>query len=418
LVNFKATGPGPATIHSAFVAVGKAIVGSVAVAACLSVPALGAASTDTSGAWRRFFDLTNPYVSANYTYDSNLLRLDDIAPAPETRWDQYVTLGLGFASDVQYSQQRFVVDAVYNPRWYHTYSEYNYNGGNASAIWHWTGNETLTGTLGYRFRRSLRDFANELWNPVRPGRFKSMRNENRILGSVDYDLPDNWKLGARGDYADIVFSSTKSLDLKRTSGGVATTYVSRAGNELGMDLDVINGVYDSAGAADFTQYTIGPVLKWKYTVRTQLVATVGYTSRHNKGIKPSTFGSATYRATFTIADAGRGSLKASAWRELSNLGDEIADYTIVDGVSLEPGWTLSNGLNLQVRGSYEHRNFETSAGSTGRIDDVGAVSCSAEWPIGRHLTVSGSFTTERRSSTRLYQDYEFIQQQLQITGTF
>ena len=413
-MNFKVTGPGPVIACSALETAAKTAIRSVAVAACLSLPALGAATTDTSGAWRHFFDLTNPYISAAYTYDSNLLRLDDITPAPQTRWDQYVTLGLGFASDVQLSRQRFVVDGVYAPRWYHTYNEYNYNAGNASAIWHWTGSETLTGTLGYRFRRSLRDFANE----VSPKRTKSMRNENRILGSADYDLPDNWKLGVRGDYADIVFSSTKSLDLKRTSGGMSATYVSRAGNELGMDLDVIDGVYDNTGAADYTEYTIGPVLKWKYTVRTQLLATAGYTSRHNKGIRPTTFGSATYRVALTIADAGRGSLKASAWRDLSNLGDEIADYTIVDGVSLEPGWTLSNGLSLQLRGSYEHRNFEISAGSTGRIDDVGTVSGVAQWPIGRHLTLSGTIATERRSSTRLYQDYEFLQQQLEIVGTF
>jgi hypothetical protein len=418
MVNFKATSPGPTTVRGTLMAVSKATLRSAAVAACLSLPALGADATDASGALRHFFDVTNPYVSANYTYDSNLLRLDDIAPAPQTRWDQYVTLGLGFASNVQLSRQRFEVEGVYNPRWYHTYSEYNYNGGNASAIWHWTGSETLTGTVGYRYRRSLRDFANELWNPVRPERAKSMRNENRILGSADYDLPDNWKLGARGDYADIVFSSTKVLDLKRTSGGLDATYVSRAGNELGFGVDVIDGNYSNAGAADFTEYTIGPALKWKYTVRTQLTATAGYTSRHNKGFRPVTFGSATYRVALTIADAGRGSLKAEAWRELSNLGDEIADYAIVDGVSIEPGWILSNGLSLQVRGSYEHRNFETGAGITSRIDDVGTASAVASWPIGRHLTLSGTITTERRSSTRLYQDYEFLQQQLQITGTF
>jgi hypothetical protein len=395
------------------------IIRAVVVAGSLALPALGAETPGTSSAWARFFDLTNPYVSVNYTYDTNLLRLDDIVPAPKTRWDQYVTLGVGFSSNVQVSRQRFVVEGVYNPVWYDNYSEYNYNGGNASATWHWSGTEKLTGTFGYRFRRSLRDFANEVGAPPpKNERIKSIRTENHVHGSANYDLPDNWKLGGRADYADISFTSIHALDLKRTSGGATLSWISRASNELGMDFEVIDGVYSNAEAADFTEYSIGPVLKWKYSVRTQMTASAGYTNRHNKGRNPTTFGSPVYRVDFTIADAGRGSLTASAYRELSNLGDEIADYAVVDGVSIEPGWTLSNGLSVQVLGRYEHRDFETAAGSTGRLDDVGTVSGVITWPIGTHLKISGTITTERRSSTRLYQDYEYLQSQVQIVGTF
>jgi hypothetical protein len=40
-----------------------------------------------------------------------------------------------------------------------------------------------------------------------------------------------------------------------------------------------------------------------------------------------------------------------------------------------------------------------------------------DWPIGRHFKITGGISRGKRSSTRLYQDYEFFQQQFEIVGT-
>ena len=379
----------------------------------LSLPSLGAESAASSDRLTHFLDFFNPYMSLSYAYDSNVLRLDDITPLPDGRADQYGTLALGFDSTMQKGAQKFDVNGEFNARRYHIYDQYNYQGGRALAIWHWEASQAWTGTAGYKYLRTLRDFANE----ISPKRTMNMRNEHRVFASADDALSDHWKWGLRGDAADIKYTSTKTLDLQRTSGGTTFSYISKAENELGLDLNVINGNYTQGEAADFTEYAAGPVLKWKYTVRTQLYAQAGYTQRHNRGRNPSTFGAATGKVTLTIADAGRGSLKASAYREFSNLGDEIADYTVVDGLSIEPGWTLSNGRSFRLHGSYEHRDFRTSQGSTGRLDDVGTVSGFLDWPLGNHIKITAGLTTERRSSNLLYQDYEYLQQQIGIVGT-
>ena len=392
-----------------------ALVLAATLASGLCLPAYAAKAIDDSHGgegWAHFFDITNPYASLEYAYDSNLLRLDDVTPSIDGRSDQYLTLGLGFASDIRVSQQRFVVSGEFSPRKYHSHDEYDYRGGNFSAVWHWTASDAWTGTAGYRYRRSLRDFANEL----SPKRLKDARNENRVLGSADYDLPGNWKAGVRGDFADITFGTTSALDLQRSSGGATMTYVSSAGNEAGLDLELVHGDYVNNSSANFDEYTIGPTLKWKFTVRTQLNATVGYTHRTNTGgIRPD-YSGPTANIALTIADAGRGSLTATAYQKISNLSDEIPDYTTTDGVSLEPGWTLSNGMTVRLKGSYEHRDFRDASGSSARLDDVGALSGFLDWPLGRHCKLSAGVTTERRSSTRLYQDYEYLLQQIQIVG--
>jgi len=360
-----------------------------------------------------FLDVTNPYVSAQYTNDSNVLRLDDIQPV-ENRADQYVTLAAGFDSDIRSGQQQYQLLGEFNSTNYSHHNELDYNGGKAAAVWHWTANPLTTGTLGYRFTRTLRNFENEL----APRRDIDVRTENRAFVSGDRDLPDNWKVGARADIADVSYNHSTDLDIRRTTGGLSLGYVSRAANTLGADFEYIDGSYKTVSTQDYKQYTLGPTLEWKFTVRTQLNGKIGYTARKNSTPARPDYSAVTGRFELTIADAGRGSLKATAWRELSTLGDEIAEYAVINGVSLEPAWTLSNGITVRLKGSYENRDFVVVTGpAPDRLDDVGVVSGYLDWPIGRHFKITGGISRGRRSSTRLYQDYEFFQQQLEIVGT-
>ena len=239
-----------------------------------------------------------------------------------------------------------------------------------------------------------------------------------MFASGDRDLTDDWKLGVRADYGDVSYNHTTDLDIKRTTAGLSLGYYSHASNTLGVDFEYIDGSYNNDPKQNYTMYTIGPTLEWKYTVRTQLVGKIGYTARNNANPSRPPYDAVTGRVTLTIADAGRGSLTATAWRELSTLGDEIAEYAVVNGVSLEPAWTLSNGITIRLKGSYENRDFKVVTGvGSDRLDDVGLASAYLDWPIGRHIKITGGISRGRRSSTRLYQDYEFFQQQIQIVGT-
>ncbi len=392
-----------------------AILAILATANVMSQPAFADTSDKSHGAdsLGHFLDVTNPYVSAQYTNDSNVLRLDDIQPV-ENRADQYVTLAAGFNTEIKSGQQQYQLLGEFNSTNYNHHSEIDYNGGKAAAIWHWSANELTTGSLGYRYSRTLRNFENEL----APRRDFDVRTENRVFASGDRDLPGNWKLGARGDFAEVTYNHTTSLDIHRSTGGLSLGYNSNAGNIWGVDLEYIDGSYTNVPKQDFKEYTIGPTLEWKFTVRTQLNGKIGYTARDNASAARPPYSAVTGRFALTIADAGRGSLIATAWRELSTFGDEIAEYAVVNGLSLEPAWTLSNGITIRLKGSYENRDYVVVTGpEPDRLDDVGLVSGYLDWPIGRHFKITGGISRGRRSSTRLYQDYEFFQQQIQIVGT-
>jgi len=395
------------------VAAPRAIRGSLTlalgIAACLAAPARAADESAT-----RFLDAMNPYASIGYGYDSNVFRYDkDLETVPGGRSDQFAVLSAGFESNtLQVSQQKYDFSGEISHTLFSDHSDLDYTGGKLNALWHWVAGQTLAGDLGYRFKRSLRDFANQSSLDKR----QDIRTEHQLLAAADIDLPGPWKTGVRGDVSDIGFSDNDTLDMRRTTLGANVDYVTTAGNVLGFDAEYVLGDYDINNVANFDEYTVGPTLEWKFTSRSQLEAKVGFTSRNNDSPVRADYDGITGRVTFTTAENGRYQLKAAAWRDLSNLGDEIAEYAVVDGVSIEPIWYLTEKVNLRVEASYENRNFQVDPFKSDRQDDVGAAGAFVDWEIARNIKLSAGIDSERRSSTRALQDYDFNRFQIQVIG--
>ena len=118
-----------------------------------------------------------------------------------------------------------------------------------------------------------------------------------------------------------------------------------------------------------------------------------------------------------LADNGRNTVRAEAYRDLSNLGDEVAEYAVVNGVSIEPSWTLTETVNLRVNASYETRDFRVDQLESDREDDVYTAGAFVDWDINRNIALSLGVDGQRRSSTRELQDFEFNRFQVQIVGS-
>jgi len=391
----------------------RAIRGSLtlalSIAACLATPVRADDETAT-----RLLDALNPYASIGYGYDSNVFRYDnDLETVPGGRSDQFVVLSAGFESNsLQVSQQKYDLSGEINHTLFNDHDDLDYTGGKFNAIWHWVAGQTLAGDLGYRFKRALRDFANQ----SSLDKTQDIRTEHQLLAAADIDLPGPWKTGVRGDVSDISFSENDTLDMRRTTLGANVDYVTTAGNVVGFDAEYVLGDYDINNVANFDEYTVGPTLQWKFTTRSQLEAKVGFTSRNNDSPTRADYDGITGRVTFTTAENGRYQLKAEAWRDLSNLGDEIAEYAVVDGVSIEPIWNLTEKVNLRIDASYENRDFQVDPLKSDRKDDVAAAGAFVDWEIGRNIKLSIGIDSERRSSTRALQDYDFNRFQIQVVG--
>ena len=194
------------------------------IAATLCAPAFAADELIAEEGAARVLDAFNPYVTVGYGYDSNLFRLDEEAFDSDEKLpvaskgelsDQYAMVSAGFNADIPRSLQRVELYGEVNHKLFNEYDDLDYTGSKAGVIWHWRLSDLTTGTGGATHVRALRDFANQ----QSLNRAKDLRMENKLLGSANIGLKGPWRLGVRGDFAEISFSETERLDLQRVTGG-------------------------------------------------------------------------------------------------------------------------------------------------------------------------------------------------------
>jgi hypothetical protein len=385
---------------------------SAAIAGCLhAVPA--SAQLGAYDEWARIASVVGPYASATVGYDSNTYRLDDDVPEiGGARDDAIGKLALGFDSKLERAQQAFVLGAEINHSWFSEHDELDFTGGNARAIWNWSTGGIASGDLGYRYRRTLRDFANQF----RPERFKDIRSEHQVLASADFDVPGNLIIGTRARWSDISFSETDILDLKRSVYGADLRYVSSSGNIVALDGEWIKADFDNNPVGDYDEYTIGPRVEWQLAGRTRVDASVGYTQRDFSNAAREDVDEVVGDVTLQFGEPKDSGVEARVYRELTNFGDESAEYATVNGISVEPRWRIREGVALRASAAYERRDFEVPPQTEDRSDDVVAAGLHVDWDVRRNVTLSIGADTERRDSTRALQDYDSTRFQVQFVA--
>jgi hypothetical protein len=411
-------------VSRAVLASRRARRGSVLLAACIAATLAAPAypqALPTSEDVARALDAFSPYAAVGLGYDSNIYRLDDDAPEiGDSLADQYVTLAVGFDSRLEKRLQRFDINGELNHTLFGEHDELDYTGSKLNAIWHWVVSEGNGGDLGFRHRRTLRDFANQ----STLNRIDDIRMENALFANGDFSLAPNWRAGARVDLADISYSETKRLDLQRTTVGGDVGYVSSASNWLGVDAEYVMGRYENNERSDFDEYTVGPKVEWKFTGRTTAVATAGYTSRNYDDASRADYDGATGRVELKVADDGRNGLDASIYRDLSNLDDEVADYAVVTGVKVEPRFKVRESFNLRFLAGYEQRDFDRDPSldpvvvAADRTDDVYTVGAFVDWDVHSKVRLTFGADMQQRDSTRELQDYKFGRLVAKATGHF
>jgi hypothetical protein len=348
-----------------------------------------------------------PYVFAAYSYDSNLFKLPDEISLPDGLADQYTTIGVGFDSKFKRSRQKFkLLGNVYRNS-YKTYDENDYTGGRAEVEWDWVAGQAVSGDLGYTYDRRLRNFANQ----VVLNRQRDLRTENKVFADADITFLQHWIAGVRGKFSQIEFSSTELLNLDRTTGGASLNYKTRAENTFGLDGEFTSGDYDNNSNLNFDEYFLGGVMEWKFTGKSKLQGKLGYSRRQNDDATRVDYDDFTGRFTWVTKGSPGNRVKASIWRELSNLSDEIANFALVHGVSVEPQWQAASKLSLRFRLLYENRDFKGELGSlpsgfSSREDEIYSGGIWADWQVVKYLAVSIGLTADTRSSNRVLEEYD------------
>lgn len=391
----------------------RSIRALVVLATCCWLLTIGSAAAEVDS-WQDTLKGLHPYVGVAITDDSNLLRQSDSIPGHKS--DKYTTLEAGFESKVDVSRQRFLFDGRIYRNQYDRFDQYDHTAGNARLLWKWARGNLWEGDLGYSYSRKLRDFANQTLvdgdgnlNVLLPK--KDLIDRHNVYASANRWLTPRWRAGARLDWADVSSSESESLDKRRTGGGVALDWVSEAGNSLGFETLYMDTAFRSASDRDYEDWYSGLTGHWEVTSKTLFDARTGYQQRQYDKFSAGDYDGLVGRLDMTWLATEKTSVAASAWREISNLQDEISNYAVIDAVELEPTWRITEKLALRGAARYEKRDFKGTGSIveelSDRDDDVYAYAAWLDWQFLRNGILSVGYETERRTSNRELKDYDY-----------
>ena len=354
-----------------------------------------------------------PYALFGYTYDSNLLRLSGDEEALALLGitdlsDQIATYEFGIETLFETGVHEFELTGQIYQKVYRRFSGTDHAGGNALASWGWSGGDRWNTKLGYRYNRNLRDFANQ----VVPR--KDIRTRNSLFGEIGRRFGQRNKLTLRANAADIYFLDNFFLDHERLAVTLSYDYFVRSGNSIGLDAIFSDATFENNSSADYQDITAGPTLHWVMSGKSRLDGYVAYTQREYENSPSRDYDGFTGRFSIDWQGGQDSKVKFSVYRELSNLGDEISNYAIVDGISIEPTWQISPRAGLRFLLSYEDRDFQGEPNLLPpvplleqRRDKVATGGLWFEWKSRTAWTFSLGVRAEDRSSNRVLNEYEF-----------
>lgn len=363
----------------------------------------------------------DPYAMVGLTYDSNPLRVssaDEIRRSDDES-DLITTLEAGLDSYLAVSRQTLLLKGRVFRNQYEEFDRMDHTGGNALGQWQWVWGSAWSGDIGYLFTRQLRDLANQS-TPV-----KDIRKESRFFGSVERGIGAGLKAVLAGSSADIDFEENERLSLTRDTAQVGIYYESALNRSVGIEGKFTDGQYELDSDRDYDETALQAVLDWPFSEKTRLAATAGFTSRDFDSEARPDFSGITGLVSLVRTNAKGGLLTISIYREPSTLGDEIANYAIVEGITITPEWPLGIAMQLRLDLNYERRAFRGVRDLTipdpeleSRDDDVVSGALWLDWDITRILRLSFGLAAGERSSTLPDEEYDYQSAQIQFRAGF
>lgn len=362
----------------------------------------------------------NAYALAGYLFDSNPLRqsqaeIDALGLDGE---DQIGNVAAGINTRYRISRQVLSFDARLGRFEYSDLDGLDHLAARIQARWNWRNGEYWSGDVGARYNRRLRDFANQLQPVI------EIREEARLFGSVSRSLGSGWAIDLSGSTADVQFEETEALDLTRNTGELAVTYETALRSRFGVSARVVGGTFDSSNFRNFTETNVAALFTWPMSALTTFDARIGFTERDHRNPDRPDFNGVAGIVSLTRTAARENRFRLDLYRRPSNLGDEIANYALVEGISVTPQWSLSETLVLRLNAHVERRDFRALRDPTGvdptveelspREDEIVGGGIWLDWNlIGRFSVVAG-FETEDRSSNRDSEEFDYELLTLQL----
>ena len=384
-------------------------------AALLAVGVLAPAAS----AFALLGDRLELFVSETATYDSNLFRISKSANTfgvlgTDRRSDTYLTTSAGFNLNIPVSRQRFVGGFAINDVRYDRFRDMSYTGYDGRAVWLWEAGNSLNGQAGYTTNRSLASFINF------QTRIRDIVDTQTAFANASYLVNPFIQLRAGVDQLNQQHSdfSRQFQNVEVTGTEGAITYLSRAGNSLGLLLRNEEGHYPNrevvAGSTfdnRYTQKSANVVLDWRITPASRVSGRIGRVNRDYTQVTQRNFSGTVWRAVYDWTPRDRFSLSTIAQRDISVYEDIRSSFVLVTGIGVHPAYRITEKLKLEGIADTSKRQYlgdpAVELGALpARSDRVNTLGLTLTWLPLRNVSVIASAVHERRSSSVQFSDYQ------------
>jgi len=352
-------------------------------------------------------DTIKPFVSLGYTYDNNLLRLPDDAPAGIQRSDRATQAIAGFSLERPIGRQKLTGQAKVSRTTFDHYDELNYNGKDFSLDWAWVLGNRFDGNIGGSYQQVLTPF-NDFHTDQR-----NIRTQRREYAKGGWRLHPSWRLraGFQRDRFDYELEAQSLNNRKEDLSEIGIDYLASSGSKVGLVARHIKGNFlnpHRIGATfldqDYTQDELKANINWLYSAITQVQVLAGYAKRKHETFTERDTSGLNGRVTVNWNPRTKLHFTADAWREFSAVESTIVNNSINKGASVNGTWDISAKVQANAGLKRERRNFERlpyvffngDSSDTTRSATVGLV----YQPV-RKVQLSATAFRDRRTGTPL-----------------
>jgi exopolysaccharide biosynthesis operon protein EpsL len=365
------------------------IAGRTIAISCLLLPAVKA--------FALWDDKLKLLAEEKITHDDNLFRLSkDLDPVGDT----YHTTSLGFNLDAPVSRQRFQADYTWNATRFNRFTDLDFHGHDARAIWLWQLGNDASGQLGYTETLALASFANTQSRTPDP-----LRAQQTFFNAA-YLVTPRWRFqgGVSGLEISNGAPSFQNLDLDVLYTEVALSYVTPANSSVGLSARTEDGRYPKSPFDNsYRQYRAGVVADWNPTGASRVNARADRVSRRYAQAPQQDFDGNTARAQYDWKPTGKFSLAAVAQRDIFPYQDIGSSFVLVKGVTLRPTLNVTEKIDVSGTLDYSIRDYLGNPGQVSgvaprRTDRVRSATVTLSYRPARTLTLLMSAQREARSS--------------------
>lgn len=360
----------------------------------------------------------SPFVAARISYDDNLFRFSDETDSAallgtDARSDTYLRAEAGVQMDHASGRQEYRLDARINRNVYDRFSFLDYTGGEFRARGALRFGEAWSANIDIGYLRELANFEN-LVLPIRD--IKSTRRASAI---ATRHLDPRWSVRLGGSWRDFRFSERDINNREESAAVAGVDYRSRADNRLGLQLTVTDGRFPNRTPDPSIQFDDGytrtdleTLVDWTITGKSTVTAALGYSWVKSDNFSSQDFDGPIALLRYRWMPTGKLTLNTVLRRSISDLSGDIANFTEISALELQPRWEVSGRTTIVGLLGYERRDFQEAANlpaidGDGREDTIRTLRVGAEYELTRRSRLDLRVQTENRDSTEEIRDYDY-----------